>query len=135
MSEAQLALEWIPGGYAVCRLPADAEVPDWARVGPRGSGGLMSVTRSDRELSIVAPDEVVPAGASHVERGWVALRVVGTLEFDMVGVLARLTSALASVHVPVFCLSTYETDVVFIKAGDAPRAVDALREVADVTNL
>ena len=55
MSAESLALEWLPGRYAVCRLAAGAEMPQWAISG----GGLVSITRTDDELSIVAPEFAV----------------------------------------------------------------------------
>ena len=137
MSHHTLALEWIPGLYAVCRLPGDADVPTWAgAAGAAGTDGgrLLSVTRTDRELSIVAPEEIVPTGAT-AEGGWVALRVVGTLEFSMVGVLARLTGVLAIGKVSVFAISTYDTDILLVKATDSETAIAALGSLFDVSRL
>ncbi len=74
-------------------------------------------------------------GEVTAQRGWRAMRVVGTLEFSMVGVLARLTGACADADVPVFVVSTYDTDIVMVKAEDAGRAVEALGAVADVARL
>ena len=129
MSAERLALEWLPGRYAVCHLAA-AEMPEWAMSESR----MASVTRTDRELSIVAPEEAVP-GEVTAQRGWRAMRVVGTLDFSIVGVLARLTGACAGADVPVFVVSTYDTDIVMVKAEDAGRAVEALAGVADVSRL
>ena len=130
MSAERLALEWLPGRYAVCRLAAGAEIPEWAL----RESGLASVTRTDKELSIIAPEEAVP-GEVTAQRGWRAMRVVGTLDFSTVGVLARLTGACAGADVPVFVVSTYDTDIVMVKAEDAGRAVEALAGVADVSRL
>ncbi len=130
VSDERLALEWLPGRYAVCRLAAGAEMPQWATSG----GGLVSITRTDDELSIVAPESAVP-GEMTAQRGWRAMRVVGTLDFSMVGVLARLTGACADADVPVFVVSTYDTDIVMVKADDAGRAAEALAGVADVSRL
>ena len=127
-----LSLEWIPGRFAVCRLGADEAVPDWAVAS--GSSGLLSVTRTDRELSIVASEERVPA-STRAERGWVALRVGGTLDFGLVGVLSRLTGALAAAGVSVFAVSTYDTDILLVKAKDSQRALEALGVVADCSSL
>ncbi len=132
MSAVPLVLEWIPGSFAVCRLDPGDTVPGWAS-GSRDSA-LLCITRTDRELSIVAPDSVVPDGV-RVERGWVALRVVGTLDFGLVGVLSGLTGALAAASVPVFVVSTYETDILLVKSVDAQRAVEALASVADVAKI
>jgi hypothetical protein len=43
------------GTYAVCRLAPDASIPAWAAAGP-----FISITRSERELSIVCPEPDVP---------------------------------------------------------------------------
>ncbi len=132
MSADELALEWVPGAFAVCRLDAEAEVPGWASAG--GRRGLVMITRTDRELSIVAPQDMVPE-AVEAERGWVAIRVAGTLDMKVVGILARLTTALADADVAVFAMSTYDTDILLVKSTHAGRAVEALGTVADVDRL
>lgn len=130
MSGAELELEWIAGRLAVCRLPATAEIPQWVPAG----GGLISITRTDRELSIIAAEQAVPDEVP-AERGWVAMRIVGTLGFSVVGVLAKLSGALAGAGVGVLVISTYETDILLVKSADAQRAARALGAVADVARL
>jgi len=130
MSGAELELEWIAGRFAVCRLPATAEIPQWVPAG----GGLISITRTDRELSIIAAEQAVPNEVP-AERGWVAMRIVGKLGFSAVGVLAKLSGALAGAGVGVLAISTYETDILLVKSADAQRAARALGAVADVARL
>ena len=127
-----LSLEWVPGRFAICRLGAEEAVPEWALAD--GSVRLVSMTRTDRELSIVACVDRVPA-STRAERGWVALRVAGTLDFGLVGILSRLTGALADAGISVFAVSTYDTDVLLVKATDTERAVEALGAVADCSSL
>ncbi len=130
MTNARLALEWIRGRFAVCRLDPGAAVPGWAL----DAGPLVSITRTEDELSIVAPEEAVPSEVQ-AERGWDAIRVVGTLDFSMIGVLAGLTGALAQAGVSVFAVSTYDTDILLVREGDTEAAVSALGAVADVSRL
>lgn len=130
MSGAELELEWIAGRFAVCRLPATAEIPQWVPAG----GGLISITRTDRELSIVAMQVAVPADVQ-AERDWVAMRIVGKLGFSAVGVLAKISGALAGAGIPVLAISTYETDILLVTSADAQRAARALGAVADVARL
>ena len=130
MRGAELELEWIAGRFAVCRLPATAEIPQWVPA----SGGLISITRTDRELSIVAMQDAVPADVQ-AERHWVAMRIVGKLGFSAVGVLAKLSGALAGAGVGVLAISTYETDILLVKSADAQQAARALGAVADVARL
>ena len=127
MMKHQPALEWIPGRFAICRLDARDAIPAWA--GP--SSNLLSITRTDRELSIVAAEEAVPDSVK-AERGWVALRIAGTLDLSLIGILSRLTAALAEANVPVFVISTHDTDVLLVRAGDADRAKAALSRVASL---
>ncbi len=130
MSNARLALEWIPGRFAVCRLDPGAAIPAWVV----GAGPLVSITRTEDELSIVAPEEAVPSEVQ-AERGWDAIRVVGKLDFSMVGVLAGLTGALAQAGISVFAVSTYDTDILLVRERDTEAAVSALGAVADVSRL
>lgn len=127
MSEHRLKLEWIGGRYAVCRLEGGDAIPPWAHEPSK----LLSITRTDAELSIVADERIVPDDVK-AERGFVALRVVGTLDFSLVGVLSRLTGALADAGVPVLAISTHDTDVLLIRACDAESAVAALSRIAQV---
>jgi len=106
--------------YAVVRLEPDSELPGWVR-----SGHFWSATRSDNELSIVCREEDVPADAS-AERGWCALELAGPLDFSLTGVVAALVTPLAEAEVPIFVLSTFETDYLLVRERDLERSVDAL---------
>jgi hypothetical protein len=106
--------------YAVVRLDPDAALPDWAR-----GGSFWSATRTDSELSIVCREEDVPADAS-AERGWCALEVAGPLDFSLTGVVSSLVGPLAEAEVPLFVLSTFETDYLLVRERDLRRSVDAL---------
>lgn len=128
MGEFQITLEWLPGRFAVCRFDPSASIPGWAM----GRGGFVSITRSERELSIVAAEALVPAEVK-AERGWAAMRVVGKLDFSIVGLLARLTGALAEAGISCFAISTYDTDYILVKEEDVDRATEALGVVAQVT--
>lgn len=139
----ELGLEWLPGRYAVCRLPADAAAPMWAEIGDHSPAGdetrhhssFISITRTDRELSIVLDESRLPRDLDQsvkVERGFVALRIAGTLDFSAVGILAKLTAPLAAANVPVFVISTFETDALMVRADDQQRAIAALGRSAEI---
>jgi hypothetical protein len=92
----------------------------WAR-----NGHFWSITRSDSELSLVCPQDDVPTDAS-AERGWCALELAGPLDFSLTGVVAALVTPLAEAEVPIFVLSTFETDYLLVRERDLERSVDAL---------
>lgn len=104
-----LRLSLLPGRLAVCRLaPADA-VPAWAASPP-----FSSVTRTAAELSIVCAEENVPADVRR-EAGFRAYVVAGPLDFGLTGVIASLTEPLARAGVPVFVVSTFDTDYLLLR--------------------
>jgi hypothetical protein len=118
----RLTLEILDGQYAVCRLdPADA-VPAWAWIGQ-----FASVTRTDAELSVICADAAVPATVQRVERGWRALRVAEPLDFNAVGIMARLTAPLAKARISILALATFDTDYLLVPNADLRQAVAALR--------
>lgn len=117
----RLELLHVAGSFAVCKLDADAALPAWATVAEP-----FSVTRTADELSVTCRQEFVPAGVV-CERDWRCLRVAGTMPFTQVGVLAALTAPVARAGVGIFAISTFDTDYLFVKAGDTSAAVAALR--------
>lgn len=110
-----MTLELLEKEYAVCRL-AEPVLPD---------GEFVSLTVSSAEISLVCEAAAAP-GDGAVERGWRGLRVAGVLDFSLVGILAGLTSALAEAGVPVFALSTYDTDYLFVKEENLETALRSL---------
>jgi hypothetical protein len=106
--------------YAVVRLEPDAPLPEWAM-----RGSFSSITRTDSELSIVCREDDVPDAAS-AERGWCAFEVAGPLDFSLTGVVASLVSPLAEEEIPLFVLSTFETDYLLVREHDLHRSVEAL---------
>jgi hypothetical protein len=106
---------------AVCRLASGASVPDWAL-----QGVFFCVVRAVDELSVVCPEDLVPYGLS-AERGWMALKLEGPFPFSMSGVLASFLQPLAEAQIPIFAISTFDTDYVLINRESLQRAVAALR--------
>ncbi|MGH3623101.1 MAG: ACT domain-containing protein [Sciscionella sp.] len=121
----QLTLDIWAEEYAVYRLPTGTELP--VRLFDSSRPGLVSVTRTRQETSIVCPADLAGTG-EYVERGWRAMTVRGPLEFTLTGIMAALSGALAAAGVTLFALSTYDTDHVLVKQADLQRAVLALRE-------
>ena len=115
-----LELSVLPETYAISRLEPFAPEPAWAQ-----SGQIRSVTRTAQELSIVCRQDAVPGGVVS-EGGWRALKVAGTLDFSLIGVLASLAEPLAQARVSLFALSTHDTDYVLVKAEALQGAIAAL---------
>ena len=112
-----------PSQWAICRLPAESDVPSWALA----PGRLISLTRTATELSIVAPSAGVPA-AVLAERDFRVIEVVGPVPFSVIGLMAAITRPLADAGVSVFTMATYDTDYVLVREAALEAAVRALSE-------
>lgn len=110
-----------PERFAVARLDPVDGWPWWASYSV-----LASVTRTPDETSVLAEERLVPPGV-RAERDFVAFAVRGPLDFSEVGILATLTRALADADVSCFVVSTFDTDVVLVRAENANRATEAWR--------
>ena len=117
-----LSLTVLEPALAVVRLPAGEGLPWWA-----GSSAFLSLTRTADETSVVCEESRVPEGV-RVERGLRGLRVDGTLSLQATGILAGLAEALAVASVPIFVISTYDTDYILVPAAHLTRATEALRK-------
>ncbi|MCA1580027.1 MAG: ACT domain-containing protein [Acidobacteria bacterium] len=113
-------LSWVPGVFAVCRLPPQSPLPAFPK-----ETLLYSATRTDREVSIVCEEAAAPAGAI-CEYGWRALRLAGPIPFTVTGVIAAVSAPLARARLSMFVFSTYDTDYVLVRASDAQAAREAL---------
>lgn len=115
-----LTLDILEGRIAVCRLARNHKLPHVP------SGPLVSLTRTDDELSLICMESEAPEGA-RMERGFRALKVRGPLGFGWIGILASLTAPLARAGVSILSISTYDTDYILVRETDLEKAVDALR--------
>jgi uncharacterized protein len=106
--------------FMVCRLSPDAPLPAWVPSGP-----LVSITRTQDEVSIVCPEQR-PLPDVKCEAGWVALKLEGPFPFSQTGILASFLQPLAEGRIPIFAISTFDTDYVLIKHENLEAALHAL---------
>lgn len=106
--------------FAIAQLEKGSSFPDWVI-----NAGLWSITKTNDEISIVCPQDVVPTEVKR-EKDWCCLKVDDVLDFSLVGILASLTLPLAQEGISIFALSTYNTDYLFIKDKDINKAIAVL---------
>lgn len=104
---------------AIARLDPNDAVPPWAL------GGFVTVSRTAAELSVVCAQRHVPAEVRQ-ERDRVALGIAGVVEMTTIGVLASICRTLANARVPVFVISTFDTDWLIVRADRFGAAHEAL---------
>ena len=63
-----------------------------------------------------------------LEDDFVFLKIRGAMDFSLIGIISRLTSVLAAEDIPVFVISTFNTDYFFVKDEDLSKALYVLED-------
>lgn len=112
MEDKRQKIEIINKEFAIAKLPVgameNAEILSF-------SADFFFFARTDKEVSLVTEITTVPNCALKVEKPYTAFRLQGIYEFELTGVLQPILKILADKKIPVFAISTYDTDYVLVK--------------------
>ena len=84
------------------------------------------IGKTDEEKSLVCITGDVPPNVIQRDDGWKALRIQGILEFSLIGILSEIAAVLADHNIPIFAVSTYNTDYLLVKKENYEKAIQAL---------
>jgi uncharacterized protein len=115
-----LNLKIIDCELTVCKISGTDEIPF--------QDEFVFVGKTDEELSLVCSTASVPKTCTTREDGWKGFRVEGTLDFSLIGILAKMADILANHKISVFVVSTFNTDYVLVKSEELEYAVKLLQE-------
>ena len=118
----KLKFSVVPGNFAISRLAAGSAIPDWIHC-----GAFCCVARSSDELSVVSLASSIPPEVKS-EKGWACLKLQGPFPFQLTGILASFLDPLAQAGIPVFAVSTFDTDYILVKHEDQERTLTTLIE-------
>lgn len=112
-----MILRLLPPTFGILKLAPSDTVPAWAT-----SADYFFIAKTEDELSIMCPQRVIPADVTY-SADWRCFRVDGDLEFDEIGVVARVSKPLADAGMSLFLVSTHDRDYVFVAQPDLDRAI------------
>ena len=84
------------------------------------------IGKTDEEKSLVCITSEIPPNVIQRDDGWKALRIQGVLEFSLIGILSKIAAILADHSIPIFAVSTYNTDYLLVKKENYEKAIQAL---------
>ena len=124
-SRGQDVIQVLEGEYALISLPANSSLT-------LPTGGNLKIAIHDPVeitlvLEVTAWEKIAAQHLSaKVGRGYRAIRLSQDFPLETVGVMAKLTGALAQAGVSIMAYSTYKTDVVLVRSWELTQAVGVL---------
>lgn len=108
--------------YVVCRLNCNEKIPTWIN-----TENFYSITKTEDELSIVCLEENISENIK-CEKDWRVFKILGPLDFSLVGILSKISTLLAENDISIFAISTYDTDYILVKGKDVEKTVKILTD-------
>lgn len=110
----KMEIECFPFAFSICKVEAfPADILDKP---------FCFAASAQEERSLVCQTRYLPENLLAREDGWRMLRIGGTLDFSLIGVLAKITALLAENGIGIFAVSTYNTDYLWTKAENFEKA-------------
>ena len=117
----KMELQILAGEFSVCKL---SHIDQIGQIDHTRDFTFFSKT--DDELSLLCPSDCVPPDVTASEANWKGLKIKGTLDFSMLGVIAKIAHVLKEAKISIFVVSTYNTDYIFLKADKLSDGIQAL---------
>ena len=118
LREAEMKIERIDHDFSVCK------VKDYSQTDMESE--YCFIGKTDEECSLVCITDDMPGNVTDHNDGWKAFRIKGTLDFSLIGILAKLSALMAENGIGIFAVSTYNTDYILTKKENFEKAMEVL---------
>jgi uncharacterized protein len=109
--------------YAICKLDKDSSIPDWVN-----KSDFYSLTSTMDELSIVCNQAGIKPDANFlVDKDWRCLKIDSVLDLSLIGIIADISNIFKDNKIPIFTVSTYNTDYILVREQNLNTAIECLR--------
>lgn len=102
-----MIIKLIEGNFVICK------VEDYKEANLEND--FVFIAKTDEEKSLVCKVEDMPKKILEKDENWSCFVVEGLLDFSLVGIIAKISEILKSIGVPLFVISTYNTDYILVK--------------------
>ncbi|MBP9595698.1 MAG: ACT domain-containing protein [Fusobacteriaceae bacterium] len=116
----KLRIRLLQGTYAVCQIKDTENFLNCF-----DEKDFFSITKTEDEISVVMLQDKISSDVK-VEKDWRILKVEGTLDFSLIGILAKISGILAKNSISIFVISTFNTDYILVKEEKIEKAMTVL---------
>ena len=118
-----LNLVILPKVYCILKFESVTDIPPSVY-----TSDFYSITRTPEEISVITEQKSSIKENIVCEKDWRILKIDGILNFSMVGIISDITSNLKEDEIPVFVISTFNTDCFLVKQNRLNEAIKALEK-------
>ena len=116
----KLRIRLLQGTYAVCQIKDTENILNCF-----DEKDFFSITKTEDEISVVMLQDKISSDVK-AEKDWRILKVEGTLDFSLIGILAKISGILAKNSISIFVISTFNTDYILVKEEKIEKAMTVL---------
>ena len=109
--------------YSIYKFKSDCVLPGWVYL-----SDFYSITKTKDELSVIAIQTDSISEKITCSKDWRILKVVGPLDFSLIGIIAGISIILKEKKISIFTISTYDTDYILVKQNKLNIGIKALRD-------
>lgn len=113
-----MVIKKIDGTFSICKVENFSKV--------NFDDDFIFVAKTDEEFSIVCRESRYPINTLRCDKGWNMLKIDGELDFSLVGIISKISTILADNKIPVFVVSTFNTDYILIKDMYIKKTIEVL---------
>lgn len=116
-------LSVLENNFTIHRFDVNATIPDQVY-----KSKFYWIGKTDEELSIVCESNILTKIDTSISN-WSIIKIVGKLDFSLVGILAEISDALKKANISIIALSTYDTDYIMLQQDNLKDAKIALQNI------
>ena len=94
---------------------------------------FVSLTKTTDELSLIIDSGSLPKN-QFANEGWKAFKIIGPLDFSLVGIVQKIIEPLSANNISICSLSTFETDYILVRKEQLNKAVEVLKKSFKIKN-
>lgn len=106
--------------FSVCKVKDSSEI-DF-------NENYIFTAKTNDEISLICPVEYIPENCTAHADGWKAFRIKGSMDFNLTGILSKISDVIAAEKIGILAVSTFNTDYVFTKEENFEKAISALAD-------
>lgn len=132
MQSPKIEMSLLSDEYTIHRFEPNVCIP----LEKLNNEAMFHISKTDEELSVVCRS-IIDLDSDKEGKPYNCLKVLGPLDFSLVGIISRISGILKKGDIPIFVISTFDTDYILINKANVSASIKLLSEdeYISITNV